>query len=165
MPLLRNILLLLVCLVPCYGNPVSAKDPATLLQSLIDPAKLATLGVRGSNSRVQKATAILWQAKSHGQNPATVADRAVALIGWAGQAKGRLTAAAKLRNVTIIERLGCTTPEDCDKMSRGRAPTVRKGPYAGQVLSVDHIIPRAVAGELDNVIANLELMPLALNQG
>jgi hypothetical protein len=50
-------------------------------------------------------------------------------------------------------------------MSRGRAPTVRKGPYAGQLLSVDHIIPRAVAGELDNVIANLELMPLALNEG
>ena len=166
MPTLRNLLLLLVCLVaPCCGNPVSSKDPAALLQSLIDPAKLATLGARGANSRVQKATAILWQAKSEGQNPATVADKAVALIGWAGQARGRLTAAAMLRNVTIIERLGCTTPEDCEKMSRGRAPTVRTGPYAGQVLSVDHIIPRAVAGELDNVIANLELMPLGLNEG
>jgi hypothetical protein len=41
---------------------------------------------------------------------------------------------------------------------------VRKGPYAGEVLSVDHIIPRAVAPELDNVIANLELMPLSVNQ-
>jgi hypothetical protein len=30
---------------------------------------------------------------------------------------------------------------------------------------VDHIIPRAVAPELDNVIANLELMPLAMNEG
>ena len=80
-----------MCLVvPCYGDPVSPKDPAAQLQSLIDPAKLATLGVRGANSRVQKATAILWQAKSNGQNPATVADKAVALIGWAGQAKGRL---------------------------------------------------------------------------
>jgi hypothetical protein len=42
---------------------------------------------------------------------------------------------------------------------------VRKGPYAGDELSVDHIIPRAVAPELDNVIANLELMPLKLNEG
>jgi hypothetical protein len=50
-------------------------------------------------------------------------------------------------------------------MSRGRTATVRTGPYKGQILSVDHIIPRAVAPELDNVIANLELMPLALNQG
>jgi hypothetical protein len=30
---------------------------------------------------------------------------------------------------------------------------------------VDHIIPRAVVPELDNVIANLELMPLHLNEG
>ena len=34
--------------------------------------------------------------------------------------------------------------------------------YAGDQLSVDHIIPRAVVPELDNVIANLELMPLDL---
>jgi hypothetical protein len=166
MLLLRNFFLLLVLLVvPCFGAPLGPADPATHLKSLIDPAKLATLGERGANSRVQKATVILWQAKSEGLDPAKVADRAVALIGWAGQAKGRLTAAAMLRNVTIIESLGCITAEDCNKMSRGRAPTVRKGPYAGQLLSVDHIIPRAVAGELDNVIANLELMPLGLNQG
>lgn len=31
-------------------------------------------------------------------------------------------------------------------------------------LSVDHIIPRAVVPELENVIANLELMPLRLNE-
>jgi hypothetical protein len=31
------------------------------------------------------------------------------------------------------------------------------------VISVDHIIPRSVAPELENVIANLELMPLTLN--
>jgi hypothetical protein len=29
---------------------------------------------------------------------------------------------------------------------------------------VDHIIPRAVCPELDNVIANLELMPLRMNE-
>jgi hypothetical protein len=31
-------------------------------------------------------------------------------------------------------------------------------------LSVDHIIPRAACPELDNVIANLELMPLRANE-
>ena len=30
---------------------------------------------------------------------------------------------------------------------------------------MDHIIPRAVVPELDNVIANLELMPLRMNEG
>ena len=30
---------------------------------------------------------------------------------------------------------------------------------------MDHIIPRAIVVELDNVIANLELMPLKANEG
>ena len=49
-------------------------------------------------------------------------------------------------------------------MKRGRAPTVRKGPYAGDAISVDHIIPRANTPELDNVIANLELLPPRVNE-
>lgn len=57
------------------------------------------------------------------------------------------------------------TPADIETMRRGRAPTVRKGPYTGDIVSVDHIVPRAMAPELDNVIANLELMPLRLNEG
>jgi hypothetical protein len=43
------------------------------------------------------------------------------------------------------------------------APTVRPGPYAGDRLSVDRIIPRTVGPELDNVIANLELVPAQMN--
>lgn len=46
-----------------------------------------------------------------------------------------------------------------------RSPTITLGPYAGDQLSVDHIIPFAVAPGLDKVIANLELMPLRMNQG
>lgn len=49
-------------------------------------------------------------------------------------------------------------------MRQGKAPTIRKGPYKGDELSVDHIIPRAISPELDNVIANLELMPLRMNE-
>ena len=49
-------------------------------------------------------------------------------------------------------------------MRRGRSPTVQRGPYLGDALSVDHIIPRAVVPELDNAIANLELMPLRMNE-
>lgn len=136
----------------------------TLIRPLIEPAKLATLGDRGANSRIQKITAILWQAKVNGQDPAKVADKAVELIGWAGTEKGRLTSAAMVRNLTILERLGSTTPADLDDMKHGKTATVRKGRYAGEVLSVDHIIPRAVEPELDNVIANLELMPLTVNR-
>lgn len=162
--MIRAILLLAFCFVlPCCGRPAVASDSAALIHPLIDPAKLATLGDRGANARIQKITAILWQAKAGGQNPAKVAGDAVALIGWGGTAKGRLTAAAMVENVTILERHGSTTPADLANMRRGRAATVRRGPCAGESLSVDHIIPRAVTPELDNVIANLELMPLSLN--
>ncbi len=162
--MLRALLLLFICLVAqSCGRPV-ADDPAALLRPLIDPAKLATLGVRGANTRVQKITAILWDAKERGHDPAVVAANAVDLIGWGGTEKGRLTAAAMARNVIILERLGGTTPEDLDDMRHGKTATVRRGPYSGEVLSVDHIIPRAIAPELDNVISNLELMPLSVNR-
>ncbi len=169
MPLLRNLLVLLLCaFVPACGKTAPgkppAKDYARLIEPLIDPAKLATLGDRGANSRVQKAVAILWAAKQDGQEPGKVAADAVALIGWAGTSKGSMTADALVRNLTIIERLGADTPADIELMKRGKAPTVRKGPYSGDIVSVDHIVPRAVTPELDNVIANLEFMPLKLNQ-
>lgn len=139
-------------------------DEAAQIASLIDPAKLATLGDRGANPRVQKMTAILITAKVAGKNPAQITQTAIEKIGWGGTAKGELTSAAILRNLRIAEQLGATTPEDIDKMRRGNAATVRRGPYANDILSVDHIIPRSIAPELDNVIANLELMPLRLNQ-
>jgi hypothetical protein len=46
-----------------------------------------------------------------------------------------------------------------------QSPTITLGPYTGDQLSVDHIIPFAVAPQLDKVIANLELIPLRLNIG
>jgi hypothetical protein len=146
------------------GGSQANFDKSTLIQPLIDPAKLATLGDRGANQRIQKVTAILWQAKLDGKDPAQVADKAVELIGWGGTEKGRLTSAAIVRNVTILERLGGTTPQDLEDMQHGKTAIVRKGPYVGEIISVDHIIPRAVAPELDNVIANLELMPLSVNR-
>ena len=69
-----------------------------------------------------------------------------------------------MRNLDIAEKLGCLDAEGLAEMRKGRAPTVRRGPYIGDQLSVDHIIPRAVVPELDNVIANLELMPLRMNE-
>lgn len=71
---------------------------------------------------------------------------------------------ADLRNLDLASKLGCLDAEGLAAMRRGNAPTVRHGPYTGDKLSVDHIIPRAVCPELDNVIANLELMPLRMNE-
>jgi hypothetical protein len=167
----RHLLLLFLCLfAPCCGRQPASQtvaidsDAPALIKPLIDPAKLATLGDRGANERIQKITAILYEAKAGGHDPAAVAGKAVELIGWGGTEKGRLTAAAMVRNLAILERLGSITPADMTEMKRRRAATVRIGPYAGEVLSVDHIIPRAICPELDNVIANLELMPLSVNR-
>jgi hypothetical protein len=139
-------------------------EPAEQIAALIDPAKLATLRERGANPRIYKITAILWTAKSRGKKPEEIIGGAIQQIGWGGTQKGDLTQAAILRNLEIAEKLGSTTYEDIAEMKKGQSPVVRKGPHAGDILSVDHIIPVAAAPELSNCIANLELMPLKLNQ-
>ncbi len=142
----------------------SVESYARNVSSLIDPAKLATLGERAANPRVQKYVALLADAKAAGLPVNQVASAGVDLAGMKGEA-AKLTAAAMVRNLTIAERLGCLDAEGLGNMRRGKSPIVRRGPYAGDKLSVDHIIPRSIAPELDNVIANLEVMPLKMNKG
>jgi hypothetical protein len=68
-----------------------------------------------------------------------------------------------VRNRVIAERLGCLEEAGMADLRRGKPPTIRTGPYAGDKLSVDHILPRAVCPELDTTLANLELMPMRMN--
>lgn len=100
--MLRLTLLLFLSLAMQGCGRPAASEPARLIQPLIDPA---TLGDRGANPRIQKITAILWEAKLQGHDPAVVAENAVKLIGWDGTTKGELTAAAMVRNVVILERV------------------------------------------------------------
>jgi hypothetical protein len=148
-------LALLASLVCASAGPV--EDYAAKLAPLIDPAKLATLRARGANPRVQKA--VYWLAKGRDNNaePAKVLDAALRTVGVSNEAVAELTKAALLRNLTIAQRLGCLEAEGMVEMRKGKSPTILLGPCRGQELSVDHIIPRVVAPELDNVIANLEL--------
>jgi hypothetical protein len=139
-------------------------DEASQIAALIDPAKLATLKIRGANPRILKIVAILYAAKTSGKNPVEIVNGAVVQIGWQDTYKGRLTAAAILQNLEILEELGSTTSEDIAEMRKGQSPIVRKGPSTGDIVSVDHLIPVRAAPELSNVIANLELLPLKLNQ-
>jgi len=69
-----------------------------------------------------------------------------------------------IRNRVILERLGCIDEAGMIKLRKGNAPTITKGPYAGKIVTGDHIIPRSVCPELDNALFNLEFMPLTLNQ-
>jgi hypothetical protein len=160
--LMRLLSTLLCWMLLAFQVAAAQTDHAKQIASLIDPAKLATLGERGANPRVQKTVYWLTMARKEGQKTANVLDRAVAVAGYKGNA-AKLTKEALLRNLDIAEKLGCLNAEGLAEIRRGNAATVMKGPYKGDQLSVDHIIPRSVVPELDNVIANLELMPMRMN--
>jgi len=152
----------LLSLAFAVAGPV--ENYADKLAPLIDPAKLAKLGSRAANPRVQKCVYWLASAQKEKVEPAKAIDVALLSVGMTNGTAAELTKAALLRNLTIAERLGCLAADGMDEMRRGKSPTVRRGRYRGQELSVDHIIPRTVVPELDNVIANLELLPLRLNE-
>lgn len=151
----------LLLMVLACGSLVAAAVEVGVLAALLDPVKLGTLGPRGANPRVQKAVCWLALAKAEGQMPEVLVERALA--GTMKPAAARLTKEALLRNLDIAERLGCLDAEGLAEMRQGKAATVKRGPYAGDQLSVDHIVPFAVAPELGNVMGNLELMPQRMN--
>ena len=146
-------------------SPAWTQDAVRIaLVSLTDPAKIATLeSDRAANPRVRKIAYWLEIGRREGRSPESEMAAAMDAVGWGGTLKGQLTAAAMARNRTIAERLGCLDDEGMENLRRGRAPTITRGPYVGEKLTVDHIIPRAVAPTLDKVLANLELMPPSLN--
>ena len=145
--------------------PLAGADGVrTALVNLCDPAKIATLtSDRAANPRVRKIAYWLEVARQQGRDPQTEMDKTMSAVGWGGTLKGDLTAAAMARNRTIAKRLGCLDAEGMALLRRGNAPTINFGPYSGEKLTVDHIIPRAVSPSLDLVLANLELMPNSLN--
>jgi hypothetical protein len=121
--------------------------------------------LKKANADLQSAryVAQLFEAQQAGVDPVKCASEAAALAGMKGDA-AQLTVEAMVRNLRIADQLGCLTAEGIAEMRRGRSPTVTRGPYAGDELSVDHIIPFAVVPQLDHVIANLEMMPLRMNR-
>jgi len=139
------------------GFATRAEDYAARLVPLIHPSKLATLNQGGANPRIQKCVDWLEAARKAGQKPDKVAEDAVTRAGYKNAA-ATLTKAALLRNLDIPHKLGCLDDAGQNAMRHGKAPIVRTGPSKGDQLSVDHIIPKAVAPELANVIANLELL-------
>jgi hypothetical protein len=148
--------------VTVAAGATTVEKQASKLAPLIDPVKLATLRERGANPRIQKAVAILADAEAAKLNPHAVCALATKNVKMQEMAAA-LTKAALLRNLDIARKLGCLTADGLADMRRGKSPTVMKGPYKGDKLSVDHIIPFSVCPELDRVIANLELMPLRMN--
>ena len=163
-PMLHHlrIVFLAIIALSTVVQAIAADYPANIA-SLIEPAKLATLKARGANPRIQKCVYWLEAARLAGNNPTNTAHTAVSKAGYRSVA-AVLTEQSLLRNLDIASKLGCLDKEGLAKMRRGGSPTVNNGPYAGDVASVDHIIPRSVVQELDCVVANLELLPLRVNK-
>ena len=163
--MLKKFALVLLFLFSQFLPKAHSEPIREALVNLCDPAKTATItSDRGANPRVRKIAYWLEMARREGREPASEMQEVMVSVGWGGTAKGDLTADAMVRNRIIAERLGCMDEEGMTKLRSGKAPTIRSGPYTGDVLSVDHIIPRSVCLELDTTLANLELMPLRMNR-
>ena len=142
-----------------------ASDFANLLAPLIDPAKLDTLkGKRAATPRLRKTCYWLQMAHISGFDAGEIIDQAHAQTGPHEPKRAKAQRASLIRNRLILERLGCLDEAGMIKLRKGNAPTITKGPYAGEIVTGDHIIPRSVCPELDNSLYNLEMMPLTLNQ-
>ncbi|MDB4632756.1 hypothetical protein OAG85_03625 [Verrucomicrobiales bacterium] len=161
-------LAILIAALPACSEPPATKAQrprsnasVQALASLIDPAKLDTLkSDRAANPRLRKACYWLHVAQVDGITPGSVIDA----TGHVRTPRGQLAKESLLRNLTILERLGCLTEDNLAKLRRGRAPTITRGPYAGEQAEVDHIVPVSKAPRFENWIGNLEFMPRTLNR-
>lgn len=69
------------------------------LANLIDPAKLAPLGPRGANPRIQKSVALLEDARRDGCPVATVASNAVFIAGCTNAILVQMTRAGRFQRM------------------------------------------------------------------
>ena len=166
-PLVALLAILLIVFTACSEPPATrAQQPRSnasvqALSALIDPAKLDTLkSDRAANPRLRKACYWLHVAQVDGITPASIIDA----TAHVRTPRGQLAKESLLRNLTILERLGCLTGDNLAKLRRGRAPTITRGPYAGEQAEVDHIAPVSKAPRFENWIGNLEFMPRTLNR-
>src|SRR4029079_13914128 len=98
----------------------SPVQPILAIAQLSDPARLATLGERGANPRLNKIVYWLHAADHNGMPPGTAVQLAQ-IINWTSQPRAALVKASLLRNWKIAEELGLFTPENLDRLRHGKA--------------------------------------------
>ena len=155
-------------LILCFQVSAAPTTPDSvareIIAPLIDPAKLDTLkGKRAANRRLRLICYHLETSRRAGSDPGDIIAQAQDALGMTGKPRAEAVKASLLRNLHILKKLGCLDDAGMGKLKTGNAPTVTKGPYAGDIASVDHIIPRSIVEELDEKLFNLEFMPSRMN--
>lgn len=117
-----------------------------------------------ANPRLRKMMFWLETARLAGSDPEAVIFDAQKRVGYTGTVRADADRESLVRNRIILERLGCLDAAGMVALRKGNSPTITKGPYAGDTVDADHIIPRAVAPELDDKIYDLEFMPSKMNK-
>jgi len=133
------------------------------VSQLTNPRKLATLGERGANPRLNKIVYWLHEADVWRLSPDT-AIRWAQWLNGSREPRASVVRSNLVRNLTIAAELGLLTEANLRQLRHGHAASVTRGPYAGQSAEVDHIVPRSLAPEGENELANLELLPALLNR-
>lgn len=155
--------LTVLALVVWAGCVCAATPWKAALRDQSDPAKLATLGKRAANPRVNRIVFYLHQANESGTNPSEALDWAFGENGTTGLV-AVLSKGTQLLNYQHAIDWGLLTDDNLEKLKRGNAPVITKGRHQGQATDVDHIVPISLAPEAGNSLANLELLPSSVNR-
>ncbi len=152
-----------VALAALLWWPVALGRAVLAVSSLSDPAKLATLGPRGANPRLNKI--VYWLDDARGKwMPPEMAIDAAQLWNGTRQPRAGLVKTELLRNLKIADQLGLLNGDNRARLRHGHGAVIMRGPYAGETAEIDHIIPLSLAPELGNELANLEMLPKTLNR-
>lgn len=142
----------------------ATKSAVSVVAPLVEYRELYANGRdREANDVLLKTVAALVEADNAGVDLREVLRGAERVNNTPVEYSDLLTEAL-LRNVKIARELALDTPENVARMTEGKSPIVGRGPYIGEKAEVDHIVPRSLAPDLDNLLINLELLPRTLNR-
>lgn len=146
---------------PSHGAPV-ASETVLELAELIDPRELDKLtGKRAATPRLRRACYLLEMGRREGSNPRDMIYQAQTNPEGNRAWEQR---AALLLNYLTLQEYGRFGEEGMAKLKTSNAPTIVRGEFAGEIATVDHLLPRSVVPELDNKIFNLLFLAESLNQ-
>ena len=128
-----------------------------------DLAKLATSGERQADPRLKRIMYYLAEARAGGADLSDMIERGQKENGSYGTPRAPLVRTSLLRNLKLCDGLGLLTSPNLKELKSGCDPIVTHGPYTGETLQVDHIVPWAVCPWLNCELANLELLLGGLN--